>query len=162
MWKADLFVGRAEADRWVGATVKINPRQLEAARGLRLAIVPCRFGGKDSITFNQQKNLVICPMPYDNSFTEIFYQGFQLVKKFLNAGAKRPPEMELSHGPDRIACKELEQKSKYPVLDVLESLNVIKQPTLLDTEISTANIYTEGDVSSVKINTIIAPISLNG
>lgn len=32
LWKADLFVGKSEPDKWVGTTVKINPRHLEAAK----------------------------------------------------------------------------------------------------------------------------------
>lgn len=32
LWKADLFVGKTEPDKWIGTTVKINPSQLEAAR----------------------------------------------------------------------------------------------------------------------------------
>jgi hypothetical protein len=30
LWKADLFVGFSDSDRWVGTSVKINPSQLES------------------------------------------------------------------------------------------------------------------------------------
>lgn len=40
LWKADLFIGNTIMDNWVGTTVKINPSQLESARGLRLGIKP--------------------------------------------------------------------------------------------------------------------------
>ena len=33
LWKADLFVGCRDSDRWVGTTVKINPSMLEGAAG---------------------------------------------------------------------------------------------------------------------------------
>ena len=33
LWKADLFIGNTDTDRWVGTTVKINPRQLEGRVG---------------------------------------------------------------------------------------------------------------------------------
>jgi hypothetical protein len=44
LWKADLFVGFSDSDRWVGTSVKINPRDLEDAAGLRIGIVPVRQG----------------------------------------------------------------------------------------------------------------------
>ncbi|WP_088834795.1 hypothetical protein [Paenibacillus tyrfis] len=49
LWKADLFVGQQKPDQWVGTTVKINQKDLEHARGLRLGIVPLRQGKKDKI-----------------------------------------------------------------------------------------------------------------
>lgn len=36
LWKADLFLGNRDTDRWVGTTVKINKSQLEGAQGLRI------------------------------------------------------------------------------------------------------------------------------
>lgn len=44
LWKADLFVGSTVPDHWVGTTIKVNPRQLEGAPGLRIAIVPTSSG----------------------------------------------------------------------------------------------------------------------
>lgn len=40
LWKADLFVGSADEDIWVGTTVKIKSSHLEAAQGLRIGIYP--------------------------------------------------------------------------------------------------------------------------
>ncbi|MGH8704837.1 MAG: hypothetical protein ACREUO_05370, partial [Burkholderiales bacterium] len=65
LWKADLFVGYTDTDRWVATTVKINPSQLEGARGLRIGIVPARGGREDLIRRDDAKNLVICPLPHD-------------------------------------------------------------------------------------------------
>ncbi|UWE11334.1 hypothetical protein [Actinacidiphila bryophytorum] len=42
LWKADLFLGSTEPHHGVGTTVKINPSHLEAAKGLRVAIVPSK------------------------------------------------------------------------------------------------------------------------
>ena len=44
LWKADLFVGYTDVERWVATTVKINPTQLEGAAGLRIGIVPTKQG----------------------------------------------------------------------------------------------------------------------
>lgn len=48
LWKADLFLGKSDTDRWVGTTVKINPQRLESARGLRVGIVPAQDGQTES------------------------------------------------------------------------------------------------------------------
>ncbi len=48
LWKADLFLGSPLPDHWVGTTVKINARALEAAPGLRVAIIPTQSGKSDS------------------------------------------------------------------------------------------------------------------
>lgn len=71
LWKADLFIGRSDPDHWVGTTVKINQRHLEAARGLRLAIVPADQGKSDLVRIEEAKNLVVVPVPYDGAFMEV-------------------------------------------------------------------------------------------
>lgn len=160
LWKADLFVGNTVPDKWVGTTVKINPSQLEGAKGLRLAIVPTKQGKNDKIHKNDSKNLIICPLPYDQSFMEIFYQGWIIVKQFLNADAYMPKEVHLPRAVDRQVCKLLVERRKYPVLDVLEFLDTISQPELLDTgEKEISVLLRRGDASS--INRIVAPISTN-
>ena len=68
LWKADLFLGCSDSDRWIGTTVKINPRNLEGANGLRVGIVPAAEGRSDAIVRDEKKNLVVCPLPYDGSF----------------------------------------------------------------------------------------------
>ena len=49
LWKADLFFGSTDADRWLGTTLKINSKHLEGAKGLRVGIVPATQGGSDKI-----------------------------------------------------------------------------------------------------------------
>lgn len=158
LWKADLFVGKAEPDKWIGTTVKINRSQLEAAKGLRMAIVPAKQGKKDSIYVDEIKNLVVCPLPYDHEFAEIFYRAWILVKLFLNSGGKMPSESKLALGADRFVCKFLVDRNIYPVLEVLEAMDAIKQPELVIIEekeinLSATNIQTA-------LNTLVAPISV--
>lgn len=158
LWKADLFVGKAEPDKWIGTTVKINRSQLEAAKGLRMAIVPAKQGKKDSIYVDDMKNLVVCPLPYDHEFTEIFYRSWILVKTFLNSGAKMPSESHLALGADRFVCSYLVDRNKYPVLEVLDAMDVIKQPNLVIIEEKEAHLSTTTTRSA--LNTLVAPISV--
>ena len=100
LWKADLFLGNSDTDRWVGTSVKINPRDLEPARGLRIGIVPSRQGRSDRVTFDTQKNLVVCPIPHDAAFMEVFYQGWGIVQQFIAADARMPKEVGLPRPAD--------------------------------------------------------------
>ena len=161
LWKADLFVGNANSDKWVGTTVKINPKQLEGARGLRLGIVPARQGKSDKIQKVDTKNLIVCPVPYDQSFMEIFYEGWNIVKKFIAARGNMPKEIELPVSLDRTICKYLVDRKDFPVLEVIETLKNLAQPHLMDVENSSAIITSAVD-EEIKINRIIAPVSTIG
>lgn len=157
LWKADLFVGNTNIDKWVGTTVKINPKQLESARGLRLGIVPCRQGKNDKIYKHETKNLIVCPVPYDQSFMEIFYEGWIIIKKFILARGNMPKEIDLPSGLDRLVCKELVARKRFPILDVLEVLKNMGQPHLMYIEETEASI-TSKTKEMMKINKIIAPM----
>lgn len=158
LWKADLFVGSTLLDKWVGTTVKINPKQLESAKGLRLGIVPSRQGKSDKIYKHETKNLIICPVPYDESFMEIFYEGWGIVKQFILAHGDMPKEINLSSSLDRMICKHLVDRKKYPVFDVIEYLKTMGQPHLIEVENTSINI-TSDSAEATHINRIVAPIS---
>jgi hypothetical protein len=134
LWKADLFLGSSGPDHWVGTTVKINPRHLEGAKGLRLAIVPSQQGRNDRIERDDAKNLVVVPLPYDGDFVEVFYQSWQIVQQFIAADAKVPKEVFLPRPADRQVARFLEERRAFPVLDVIEALRPMAQPELLVTD----------------------------
>jgi hypothetical protein len=157
LWKADLFVGRPDADQWVGTTVKINPRHLEGARGLRLAIVPSRQGKSDAISKDENRNLIVAPVPYDASFMEVFYQAWQLVQQFIYADAKVPKEVNLPRPADRQVCRYLEERREFPVLDVIDALRPLAQPNLLETEEDSLEVNLRKGVES-NTSLIIAPV----
>lgn len=158
LWKADLFVGDRTPDQWVGTTVKINPRHLEGAHGLRLAIVPSQQGRNDAIRRDDQRNLIVVPLPYDGSFMEVFYQGWQIVQQFIHADAQVPREVNLPRPADRQVCRFLEERREFPVLDVLAALAPLAQPELLATQEGNIDVsLRRGDESDT--NLIIAPVA---
>lgn len=159
LWKADLFVGNTLVDNWVGTTVKINASQLESARGLRLGIVPCRQGKNDKIVKHEMKNLIICPVPYDKSFMEIFLEGWNIVKQFILAHGEMPTEVNLPSSLDRLVCKELVSRCKFPILEVVEVLKGMGQPHLMSVENRETTIETN-DNNNIKINRIVTPVSI--
>jgi hypothetical protein len=133
LWKADLFLGNADSDRWVGTSVKINRSHLEPARGLRVGIVPSRDGGSDVVYKDEKRNLVVCPLPHDGSFMEIFYQSWGIVQQFIAADAQVPKEVALPRASERQVARYLADRREYPVLDVVDALAPLSQPELLKT-----------------------------
>jgi hypothetical protein len=156
LWKADLFVGNTDRDRWIGTTVKINPKDLEPARGLRLGIVPSRQGRSDKITHDYQKNLVICPIPHDGAFMEVFYQGWGIVQQFIAADAQVPKEVALPRPPERQVAKYLADRRKFPVLDVIHALIPLSQPELLETTTQQVQVVPTREEPG-KLGAVIAP-----
>jgi hypothetical protein len=158
VWKADLFLGMRDSDRWIGTTVKINPSQLEGAKGLRVGIVPSRQGSSDRITYDVAKNLVICPLPYDASFMEVFYSAWVIVQQFIAADAKLPKEAALPTASQRMVARLIEERRGFPIVDVIEALSPLAQPELLQTMSREKTVEQKSEEEAV-VDTLIAPIS---
>ncbi len=156
LWKADLFLGNTDSDRWIGTSVKINPRDLEPARGLRLGIVPSLQGRNDKTFKDEQRNLVVCPLPHDGAFMEVFYKGWVIVQQFIDADAKVPKEAALPRPPERQVAKYLADRRSFPVLEVVEVLRPMSQPELLLTDAREAGVVARRDERS-RVGAVIAP-----
>lgn len=156
IWKADLFIGKMDTDKWVGTTVKINPTALAGAKGLRVGIVPVRQGESDLPYKDDGRNLVVCPLLHDGNFMEIFYAGWGIVQQFIAADAYVPREVALPRPPEREVVRQLAHRRDFPVLDVIAALGPLAQPELLETDSREAQmILTRGD--STTAGAVIAP-----
>lgn len=131
LWKADLFLGNPESERWVGATVKSKASGLVGAQGLRIGIYP-RVNLADAPRLDTDLNLVRLPIPYDGDFMELFYKSFFLVRAFLNADAQVPSPAALPDAEDRYVTQELVARRDFPILEVLEVLRGMSQADLLE------------------------------
>lgn len=149
LWKADLFLGSTEPDHWVGTTVKINPTHLEAAAGLRIAIVPSQSGRADNIRLDAQKNLVVCPVPHDLSFMQVFYEGWRIVQTLCESDFKMVREVDLPNPAHREVARIFVERRNYPVVDVLDATRKFGQPHLLET--------TTDQVASTPFETSVLP-----
>lgn len=158
LWKADLFTGNPDTDRWIGTTLKINRTQLEGARGLRLGIVPASEGESDAIVRDDSKNLVVCPLPYDRSFMQAFYEAWEVVVQFLDSDAKLPTEAKLPRPPSRQVARYLEDRRKYPVLEVIDALEPLSQQHLLRTHEQSAEIVETRASETETTSALLAPI----
>jgi hypothetical protein len=160
LWKADLFVGYTDTDRWVATTVKINPAQLEGAQGLRIGIVPARGGGDDLIRRDDTRNLVICPLPHDQSFMEVFYQGWGVVRQFIAADAIVPKEVNLPRQADRQVARYLQERREFAVLEVIDALQPLSQPELLQTEQQNPTLVSRRESNpEIETGAVVAPIA---
>lgn len=158
LWRADLFVGYEDTDKWIGTTVKVNRHQLQAARGLRVGIVPTRQGRSDAIYRDDQKNLIVCPIPHDGAFMEVFYQGWGIVQQVLAADATQPQEVNLPRPPERQVAKYLVDRREFPVVEVLSALGPLSQPELLQTRPIDAEVFQRRDFEA-ETGAVVAPVS---
>ncbi len=158
LWKADLFTGHADTDRWIGVTLKINRTHLEGARGLRLGIVPAQEGKSDAIARDESKNLVVCPLPYDGNFMQVFYQAWEVVVHFLAADAKLPKEVSLPRPPSRQVARYLEDRRDFPVVEVIEALKPLAQPALLKTQEASASIVETRSQRTETTRAVLTPM----
>jgi len=133
LWKADLFLGNAASEQWVGTTVKINPSHLQGAPGLRIGIYP-RVNAGDGPRRDDDLNIIRLPLPYDGAFMELFYKAFFLVRAFMNADARVPPPVKLPDAEDRFITQELEARRAFATLAVVEAVRDMSQRTLLRTD----------------------------
>jgi hypothetical protein len=156
LWKADLFLGKSDADRWVGTTVKVNPAHLEGARGLRVGIVPAR-SQRDKPALDEQRNLIICPLHHDGEFMEIFYRGWGVVQQFLAADAKMPKPVALPVPTDRRLAQLLFERRTFSVLEVIEALQPIAQPELLETREKEVSLILSGTSTHVATGALVVP-----
>lgn len=157
LWKADLFFGFTDIDRWVGTSVKINSNALEEAAGLRIGVVPVRQGGTDRVRKHESKNLVICPLHHDGDFMQAFYEAWRIVQAFLVEDAQVPREAALPRPVDREVARILAERRDFPVLDVLEAIKPFGQPELLHTDEAETDLFTLA--GEARTDVIVAPIS---
>lgn len=158
LWKADLFVGNKDTDRWVGATVKINSRHLEGARGLRLGIVPGNPGQSDHIFYDNKSNLVVCPMPYDQSFMEIFYNSWIILKQVIAFDLRVPPRDYLSQSHEIYIANKIAEKREMKVVDFIKFIEPLAQPGLLISTTEIASVQTVDGINTSE-SVAIVPIS---
>ncbi|MFF4592671.1 hypothetical protein [Amycolatopsis sp. NPDC001319] len=157
LWKADLFLGSTEPDHWVGTTVKINPSQLEAARGLRIAVVPTQSGRSDAIREDSQRNLVICPMPHDGSFMQVFYEGWRIIQVLCKNDFKMPREVELPSPQEREVARIYVERRSFPALEVLDAVQAFAQPELLALKEESVDSVPFGADVMAETSTMISP-----
>jgi hypothetical protein len=160
LWKADLFLGSSEPDHWVGTTVKYNAAHLEAASGLRIAIVPTQSGRGDAIRFDDSKNLVICPIPHDASFMQTFHEGWRIAQSLCETDFQMPKDVDIPNPVHREAARVFSERRDFAIGEVIQATEKFAQPHLLETtteDVATAS-FQKSDEPDTR--TIVGPFPL--
>jgi hypothetical protein len=158
LWKADLFVGYPDAERWLATSVKINPSQLEGAAGLRIGIVPTKQGSSDKVRKDDNKNLVICPLHHDQDFMQAFYECWRIVQAVIESDGNMPKEVMLPRPAHREVARILVERRDFSVLEVVEAIAAFSQPELLVTDTKQVETTTLKGQSNTDL--VIAPITI--
>jgi hypothetical protein len=160
LWKADLFLGNTDSDGWVGTSVKVNSSDLRAANGLRIGIVPTRQGRNDRVIADGARNLIVCPIPYDGSYMELFYAAWRIVQQFVAADAQLPAEAALPLPPERQVARELAMRREANLLEVVSVLEVQAQPELIASTEKRVTVSTEreGEGETPITESLLAPL----
>src|SRR5262249_43714909 len=95
LWKTELFLGSADRDQWVSAGIHMSASPLAAAKAPRIAIVPSMKRRSDEVRFDEQKNTVICPVPHDGSFIQVFHEGWQIVQALCATDFEMPSPFDI-------------------------------------------------------------------
>lgn len=160
LWKADLFLGSSLPDHWVGTTVKYNASQLEAAPGLRIAIVPTQSGRGDTVSLDESKNLVLCPIPHDASFMQTFHEGWRIVQALCETDFKMPKDVDIPNPQHREAARVFVERRDFGIEEVIGATEKFGQPHLLETstdQVATASFRAESEPGT---RTIVGPFPL--
>ena len=158
LWKTDLFLGSTELDRWVGASVDTGLSQLSAAKNPRIAIIPSMKGYSDAVRLDEQKNLVVCPVPRDGSFVQIFYAGWKIVQALCAGDFKMPGSVDIPNPLHREVARIYVERRDFPIVDVVEAIGKFAQPELLTTSSQTVSDVPFATSAVAATSTIISPI----
>jgi hypothetical protein len=143
----------------VGTTVKINPSHLEAARGLRVAIVPSQAGHSDGIRLDEQRNLVVCPLPHDGSFMQVFYEGWRIVQALCESDFRMPREVDIPNPAHREVARIFVERREFPIPDVIDAIRKFAQPELLTSSTEIVPNVPFETTAAPETSTIITPIA---
>jgi hypothetical protein len=120
-----------------------------------------RQGQSDAPYKDEARNLVVCPLLYDGSFVQLFYEAWNIAQTFLAADAQLPPEAALPSPASRQVARTLVDRREYPVLDVVAGLTALAQPELLETREHKADlVLTRGNETDVQAVLVPQPQSV--
>jgi len=78
------------------------------------------------------KNIIVCPIPYDDSFMQLFYAGWRIIQQFMAADASLPNEDRLPLPHEREVARSLAMRRESTVVVVVEVLEAESQKRLIE------------------------------
>ena len=159
LWKTELFFGSADLDRWVGASVSIGQLFLANAREPRIVIIPRMPGHSDAVRLDEQKNVVVCPVPHDGSFIRIFHEGWKIVQALCARNFEMPGSDDIPNPLHREVARIYAERREFPILEVVEATRKFAQPELLTTSTEIVPNVQFETTAVPATSTIITPIA---
>jgi hypothetical protein len=159
LWKTELFFGSADLDRWVRASVSISQALLAGAREPRIVVVPSMEGYSDAIKLDEQRNIVICPVPHDGRFMQIFHEGWNIVQALCVRNFEMSGIDDILSPVHREVARIYAERREFPILEVVEATRKFAQPELLTTSTEIVPNVQFGTTAVPATSTIITPIA---
>ncbi len=132
IWKTDIFLSNQDESRYVAASIKSNWRQLEAARGIRIGIVPEATDLK-ARAYRPHKGMHLAVLPDPDGFMGLFNDAYQAVGRAV-ASVGRQDAGHYFEKPSAKAQRIQAQLEKYQnalVVDLEDALNEAAQQQLI-------------------------------
>jgi hypothetical protein len=159
LWKTELFLGSADRDQWVSAGIHMSSPPVDAAKAPRIAIVPSMTGHSDAVRRDEQKNTIICPVPHDGSFIQIFHQGWQIVQALCASDFEMPEPSDIPGPAHREVARIFVERRRFPIMDVIQATRMFAQPGLLTSSTEVVTNVPFGTTAPPATSTMITPIA---
>src|SRR5262249_8837344 len=159
LWKTELFLGSADHDQWVSAGIHMSPPSLRAAKAPRIAIVPSMAWHSDAIRLDEQKNTVICPLPHDGSFIQIFHEGWRIVQGLCASDFAMPSPSDIPGPVHREVARIFAERREFPIMEVIQATRKFAQPGLLTSSTEVVTNVPFGTTAPPATSTMITPIA---
>jgi hypothetical protein len=159
LWKTELFLGSADRDQWVSAGIHMSSPPPDAVRAPRIAIVPAMTGHSDAVRRDEQNNTVICPVPHDGSFIQIFHEGWQIVQALCASDFEMPEPSDIPSPVHREVARIFVERRKFPVTEVIQATRMFAQPGLLTSSTEVVTNVSFGTTAAPATSTMITPIA---
>jgi hypothetical protein len=159
LWKTELFLGSADHDRWAGATVNVSLPGPAATREPRIAVIPSMAGHSDAVRLDEQRNLVLCPVPHDGSFVRIFHEGWRIVQGLCARNFEMPGKADIPNPAHREVARIFVERREFPIPDVIDAIRKFAQPELLTSSVEIVSNVPFETLAAPATSTIITPIA---
>ena len=159
LWKTELFLGSADRDQWVSAGIHMGSAPQGTAKGPRIAIVPSISGHSDAVRRDEQKNIIICPVPHDASFIRIFHDGWQIVQALCARDFEMPEPSDIPSPAHREVARIFVERRKFPIMEVIQATRMFAQPGLLTSSMEVVTNVPFGTTAPPATSTMITPIA---
>lgn len=135
-----------------------SPRPV-ARREPRIAVIPSMAGYSDAVRLDEQKNLVICPVPHDGSFMRIFHEGWRIVQHLCARNFEMPGKADIPSPVHREVARIFVERREFPIPDVIEAIRKFAQPELLTSSTEIVSNVPFETSAAPETSTIITPIA---